>query len=1104
MSQEYADWCFGAKLQDIDPDVGEIIRLEEERQARHLILIPSESMAPAPVREALSSVFNNVYAEGYPPLRMTREEEKLLLDFGHQLTHYRRYGDRRFYKGAEYVHFVEALAQRRCAQAFANGQVRAENIYVNVQPLSGAAANLAVYEAFMQPGDVLMGMDLLHGGHLTHGSEFNISGKRYRVASYGVNRATGQLDYAQIMNLAREVHPKIIVAGYTSYPWAPDWEKFREIADACGAFLMADIAHPAGMVVAGAYPSPVGLADVITFTTHKTLFGPRGACILTTDEENAQRVDMAVFPGEQGGPHVNKFAAMAVAFKIAQSDCFKALQHKIVDNAQHLAEALKKEGLKLAYGGTNTHLLVIDLNGVKTPTGYPLRGEIAVRILDLAGIVANKNTIPGDEITALGMGVRLGTPWLTQRGMGRPEMEAIAAIIAKVLKGIRPFSYIGLKNELPRGKIDQSILEEAKCQVSALAESATAETCSRGTGYPHYCLSDGRTTPPTSRGLLLILGWRATAFLQQVSTRNVALLQPGESQHTLFLERDGSVLDEVHLLCLEPDDMGRQRYVVATTSTKHEQVKTWLRNLSDGYILFDDQDLFRKVEGPVAITDLLLEHGESDPIRQQGLAFCAGLPAPLELDGKKAAALYKDGHADLFDLTKPYFVGQQGLESIWPKSAPDKAEWRWVEPTDAPLQRTPLYDVHAQMTRKIIPFAGWEMPVWYTSVSDEHRAVRQAAALFDVAHMGVFEVSGEHATSFLDTVCSNYARWLDDGQSLYAYLFDPDGNVIDDIMVYRRRTNQYLLVVNASNADKDWDWLNAVNEGRVILDRDRPALTPEGKAILRNLKDPSSGEDQRVDLALQGPASLALLQSLTEDRELKAALARVRRTELIECELAGFDLIIARTGYCGEKIGYEIFVHPDRAVAFWLHLLERGASFGLKPAGLGARDSTRIEAGLPLYGHELAGPFNIDPVAAGFGSYVKLHKPFFIGRKAFIEKALQGKKQIVRFRMNEKGVRMPSLGDPVLNKRGKVIGNVTSCSLDSHGYLLGLALVDKRFSKEGTPIGIFVLPHHEERTLPPEKPKDQLSEGDQVLLHDEATVISRFPGENEIQSWRLT
>ncbi|UCC65527.1 MAG: hypothetical protein JSV36_10970, partial [Anaerolineae bacterium] len=280
--QEYWETYLGASLSEVDPDIARIVALEEERQARRVILIPSESIAPAPVRAALGSVFNNIYAEGYPPLRMTRDDEALLLDLAHQLAYYRRYADRRFYKGADYVHFVETLAQRRCAACFANGRVAAEDLYVNVQPLSGAAANLAVYDALMEPGDVLMGMDLYQGGHLTHGSEFNISGRRYRVASYGVDRQ-GRLDYERIMDQALAERPRVIVAGYTSYPWAPDWEAFRGIADACGAYLMADIAHPAGMAAVGAYPSPVGLADLITFTTHKTICGPRGAVVMTAE-----------------------------------------------------------------------------------------------------------------------------------------------------------------------------------------------------------------------------------------------------------------------------------------------------------------------------------------------------------------------------------------------------------------------------------------------------------------------------------------------------------------------------------------------------------------------------------------------------------------------------------------------------------------------------------------------------------------------------------------------------------------------------------------------------------------------------------------------------
>lgn len=288
--EHYHD-LFGRELTEIDPDTDLIIGYEEERQARRFIFIPSESICPLAVRQALGSSFTDIYAEGYPPLRMTREEEEKLLDFSHQLAHYRRYGDRRFYKGADYVNFIECLAQRRCAQAFATADVPADEIQVNVQPLSGAAANMAVYEAFLKVGDTFMGMDLFQGGHLTHGSEYNISGKRYKVVSYGVNPKTERLDYDAIRELALQHRPKLIVAGFTSYPWSPDWGKFREIADACGAVLMADIAHTAGLVAAGVLPSPVGVADVVVFTTHKTLCGPRGAVILTTNEEKAKLVD---------------------------------------------------------------------------------------------------------------------------------------------------------------------------------------------------------------------------------------------------------------------------------------------------------------------------------------------------------------------------------------------------------------------------------------------------------------------------------------------------------------------------------------------------------------------------------------------------------------------------------------------------------------------------------------------------------------------------------------------------------------------------------------------------------------------------------------------
>jgi glycine cleavage system T protein len=1191
-NKEYWDEFLGASLEQVDPDTDLIIGFEEERQARKLIMIPSESMAPKAVRAALGSVFNNVYAEGYPPLRMTRDEESMLLDIPHQLAYYRRYADRRFYKGVDYVHFIETLAQRRCAACFANERVAARNIYVNVQPLSGAAANLAVYDTLVEGGDVVMGMNLYQGGHLTHGSEFNFSGKRYHVIGYGVSKKTGKLDYDEIRNLAREHRPKMIIAGYTSYPWAPDWEAFRSIADEIGARLLADISHPAGMVIAGVFPSPVGIADVITFTTHKTLCGPRGAAIMTTDEDLANRIDMAVFPGEQGGPHTQKFAAMAVAFKIAQTEPFRRLQHKIKENAAALATGLQKRGLTLAYGGTDSHFCMLDLNGVKATTGFPLRGEPAVRLLDMAGIVTNKNTIPGDEVTALAMGIRLGTPWLTQRGFGPAEIDEVAGLIHKTVTNIKPFSYIGLSGELPRGKIDLDVFEEIKHEVAALAARGIAETRDRGSEYPHYyklldvvpctyadlnvatgpglaaemeaARSGAVLFDRTDASLLQVIGDRAEPSLQQILTSDVAALQPGQSQLGFMLNEHALLIDDVAVLRQAADSIGRDRYLVRANPENHGRVKAWLRAMGDGYTIFDQDDVSRKVEGPIIVEDVrytpaegvqcllllalrgpkaaaylaglqdlpdiqVLGHGEDYELAMpvgkvqqvydrliesgatpgsretwQALRVRSGLPDYAQYQGygpdsgrPTGLELYEAGHQDAFELRVPYFVGSYSLDVL--RSNSELPAFHWVEPENAPMLRTPLYEWHKAHTRKVIPFAGWEMPVWYTGVLDEHAAVRHAAGLFDVAHMGVFEISGPHATEFLDLVCSNYARWFGPGESFYSYFLDQDGRVIDDLMVYYRRKDLYLMVVNAANADKDWAWLNAVNNGEVLIDRERPDLRVLHPARLRNLKDRSSGGDMRVDLALQGPAALAILQSLTGDPRLKDQLGRVPKTGVTECTLAGFDLVMARTGYTGEDIGYEIFVHPDRAVAFWETVLAAGEPFGLKPCGLACRDSTRTEAGLPLYGHDLAGPYDISPVGAGFGSYVKLHKPYFIGRTAHMEREKTREMEIARFRMNDKGVRMPKTGDPVVNKKGRAIGWVTSAAVDVDGLILGLAYVEERYHRAGDEIGIYSLPA---RPVKEKGDKADLQPGDKVQLPDAATILLRFPDDGERSHWR--
>jgi len=913
------------------------------------------------------------------------------------------------------------------------------------------------------------------------------------VASYGVNKATGKLDYDEIRDLARTHRPKMIIAGFTSYTWAPDWKLFAEIAREVGAVLLADISHAAGMATAGAYPNPLGLADIITCTTHKTLCGPRGAIIMTTDEDLGKRIDLAVFPGEQGGPHTQKFAGMAVAFKIAGTDAFKRMMHRIKENAAALAEGLTRRGLKLAYGGTDTHFCMLDLNSAKSKTGTPLRGEPAVRILDMAGIVANKNTIPGDTLTALGMGIRLGTPWLTQRGFGPAEIDRVAGLIHKTVTNIQPFSYTGLSGELPRGKIDLDIFEEIKAEVAELAAAGAAETPNRGTGYPHFFGLGEQGGSNSDPGLVLVSGDRAAPGLNQIVTADVAGLKVGRATVAYMLDPDGRALDAVVVLRLAADEYGRDRYLVRTHRPNHDRVLSWLRGLGDGYTLFDRKDVLAKVEGPLVVVEMSQEEAArtGDPT-----ALLQADAGQADSAGRTALELFRSS-PERFELRKPYFVGQHALAEAREQAA--LPVFHWEEPENSPLKRTVLYDWHKAHTRHIVPFAGWEMPVWYTGVLDEHNAVRRTAGLFDVSHMGVFEATGPHAEEFLDLVLTNYVRWYAPGESFYSYLLDVDGNVIDDLLIYRRARDNFQIVVNASNADKDWAWLNAVNNGEVLLDRNRPDLKVLRPATLRNLKDPSSGPDMRIDLALQGPASMRILQSLTDDVRVKEQIGRVPRTGVTHCVLGEFDLVIARTGYTGEDVGYELFVHLDKAVAFWEALLEAGKPFGIQPTGLAARDSTRTEAGLPLYGHELAGHFNISPAGARFAAYVKLHKPYFIGREPYLAREKDRTMEVARFRMKERGVRMPKTGDPVVNKKGQAMGWVTSAAVDVDGVILGLAYVQSRYAKPGDEISIFNLPA---KPLVEKDNKAELQPGDKIALSDTATLVPRFPNKDERARWR--
>jgi len=380
-----------------DPDVAKAIEKEFDRQQGHIELIASENFVSLPVMAAMGTHLTNKYAEGYP--------------------------GRRYYGGCEYVDIVEELAIERAKKLFG-----AE--HANVQPHSGAQANMAVYFAILNPGDTILGMNLAHGGHLTHGSPVNISGKYFEIVPYGVDPETGYIDYDELRNLALENKPKLIVAGASAYPRTIDFKRFKEIADEVGAYYMVDMAHIAGLVAAGLHPNPTPYADFVTTTTHKTLRGPRGGMILCK-EEHAKAIDRAIFPGTQGGPLMHVIAAKAVCLLEALRPEFKEYQEQIVKNAKSLAKALKDEGFELVSGGTDTHLMTIDLRN------KGITGRDAERILDSVRITTNKNTIPNDpQSPFVTSGVRIGTPAVTTRGMKAEEMKDIAKAIALALENI--------------------------------------------------------------------------------------------------------------------------------------------------------------------------------------------------------------------------------------------------------------------------------------------------------------------------------------------------------------------------------------------------------------------------------------------------------------------------------------------------------------------------------------------------------------------------------------------------------------------------------------------------------------------------------------------
>ena len=382
-------------IRAFDPELAASFESELRRQRENIELIASENYVSPAVMAAMGSIFTNKYAEGYP--------------------------GRRYYGGCEYVDIAENLARDRACALYG-----AE--HANVQPHSGAQANAAVYFALLKPGDTIMGMALDNGGHLTHGSPANLSGAYFNVIPYGVSPETGRIDYDDVLRLAMEHRPKLIVAGASAYPRSIDFARFREIADACGAYLMVDMAHIAGLVAAGEHMNPVPYADVVTTTTHKTLRGPRGGMILCR-EKYAKAIDKAIFPGTQGGPLMHVIAAKAVCFKEAATDEFRDYQKQIVKNAQAMAQRFRERGIRLVSGGTDNHLMLVDLSDRE------MTGKALEKLLDRAHITVNKNTVPGEKRSPfITSGIRVGTPAATTRGMREPEMIEIADMIADVIE----------------------------------------------------------------------------------------------------------------------------------------------------------------------------------------------------------------------------------------------------------------------------------------------------------------------------------------------------------------------------------------------------------------------------------------------------------------------------------------------------------------------------------------------------------------------------------------------------------------------------------------------------------------------------------------------
>lgn len=1139
-----------SSITEVDPWLATLLEREEQRQFRQICLGAASSLCLPAVKEAQASVFSNIDAEGYPPKRMAQAGWEHLLDLDEQLAYYARYGDPRSNKGTELANVVEVVAQRRASAAFSTAwanhsdiSVNAADIHVNLQCPTGSLANAAVFEALLKPGDVVLSMNLVDGGHLTHGSPLHRSGKTYRIVHYGVDPSTQQLDYNQIRDLAQHYCPKLIVGGASSYPWAIDWKKFRQIAEETEPrpYILADISHPAGLVIAGLIPNPIGYADVVTFTTHKTLCGPKGAAILSTDHTIAQSIDRAVFPGLQSAPVFQQIVALAVAFEIARTQEFKLLQNKIAENARLFYQHLAYLGIPIAFGGTNTHIVVADVGKIPIFTKQRLSGEVVTRILERIGITCSSTTIPGDRHAALASGIRLGTTWISQLGYGETEVRELASIIAEICKGIKPYRYFGLRRETLGGKVREELLRSASKRVREILKKSSEhvpgtspQKAREGGNYGEaQFIAPLQAHPATGKveiwdlrnwsEALIVTGERATNFLQSIISRDIFDLKKGEVIPALVLKPNGEKRLNV-LVCALPGEP-HPRFLLVFQRNPETNFCDWLHMLSDGHVEVERGDPFITIDGPVIIKGVdswyfdqaamgevllagdealsllggTLEVGNSRSLRVVEIPFgghtlfgirtltahntaiwkiIGTQPILSELlailskkyqvrtpdDAQTRAELFggkpeivssvlafaasgtgiEPGVDALITYNKPYFIGQTALPK---KAGLDKKRFSfdkmdsWIaRVAQAPgnsSKPSPFSSCHEASGAIFTEFADFQLPLYYTSADQEHQHVRKYAGLFDLSYKVLLGFRGQGSERFLDLALTEHIPQLRAGGSCRACILRPEGPIISHCILYRVASDYFIMELDPFKAQMVESWLRAVAARDVMIDPARPGIEVDRSCSITNLR---TGPDPLTVLALQGPKSTAIMQHLLKENKSRHILNNLSKGQIIELSFSGIVGWLACRGYTGEPVGYEIFVPPSQAEFLWNALMDAGFDDSLSPIGLSAADSLRIEAGLPLYGKELAGPYHVSPMEAGFGSCIKLHKPFFIGRHSML--SYSPSRRLVRLRAEIDATDVTKLESTIHDDAGKIIG-VTTSRVSISGRYYGLGLLGK-------------------------------------------------------------